>query len=427
MTSIYILDTSVIITNPSAYKDFHDAEVIIPIVVLDELDKLKKQPNEAGKNARVAVRRLDEISQNTSDLSLGILLENNIHLYIDINQYPIVGDALYGDPHIISCANAIRKERKKDNTILVSNDLNMRVRARALGIEAEKYDKNVAANDLYSGVQYIQNDEMAGVLLSKGSVKTSDYGLKINPNECVVFQDNGVDIAKARKTSKDTLRVIKKATPWDLEPRNTEQELAIDLLLDPRIPLITFVGNAGCGKSLLALACGLEMVLNKRIYERMIIYRPTVDVDEGIGWLPGSLDEKMMPWMQPINDNLEVLMSTGEGKAKATLEMYQKKGKIEIDALSFIRGRSIPNSFVLFDEAQNCSISQIKTVLTRIGEGTKIVMTGDISQIDNKDLDPINNGLSYVIEKFKNNSLAGHLTLTQGQRSPLATAAAELL
>jgi len=426
MTTIHIFDTSVLITNPSAYNDFDNSDVIIPITVLDELDKLKKLPNEAGKNARVAVRRLDELSNTAPDLSLGTTLDNNVHLSIDTTTYPASSDALYGDVRILACAKAIAKERKKDDIIVVSNDLNMRVRARAMGMRAQSYNKNVSPNDLYAGVQYVENKE-AVMALAKGSVKPSDYDLKLNANECVVFQENGVDVVKARKTAKDSIRAIKKATPWDLEARNTEQEFAIDLLLDPRIPLITFIGNAGTGKSLISLACGLEMVLNKKIYERMIIYRPTVSVDEGVGWLPGELDTKLAPWMQPIHDNLEVLMSKGESKAKATLDMYQKKGKIEIDALSFIRGRSIPNSFVLFDEAQNCSVSQIKTVLTRIGENSKIVLTGDISQIDNKDLDPINNGLSYVIEKFKGSPLSGHLTLTQGQRSPLATAAAELL
>jgi PhoH-like ATPase len=420
----YLLDTSALIANPTAYLDFHNSEVILPITVLDELDKLKKLPNEAGKNARVAIRKLDEISKD-ADLSAGIKLDNSILLKIDVNNYPVTGDALYGDTRILACAKAYT------NVVVVSNDLNMRVRARASGMKSESYDKNAAPNDLYSGIQYItsDNDRLITDLSAKVGAKPSDLGIKLNPNECIIVRDNaGKDIAKARKTSKDILRSVKKQVPWGLEAKNSEQELAIDLLLDTRIPLVTFIGNAGTGKSILALACGLELVLEKKIYERMIIYRPTVSIDEGIGWLPGTLSEKMAPWMQPIMDNLEVLMNeNGEGKAKTMIEMYLKKGKLEFDALSFIRGRSIPNTFVLFDEAQNCSAAQIKTVLSRIGQNTKIVLTGDISQIDNKDLDPTDNGLSYVIEKFKTNALSGHIAFTKGERSPLATAAAELL
>ena len=417
----YILDTSALITNPCAYSDFHNSTVIIPITVLDELDKLKKLPNEAGKNARVAVRKLDEISKTAPDLSLGILLDHDVFLKIDTTNYPVIGDALYGDTRIIACAKA------QEDPIVVSNDLNMRVRSRAMGMQAESYDKNAAPNDLYSGIQYISDDASIVELSSKNGVKSSSLGVKLNTNECVVFRDDNGKTTSARKTSKDILRVVKKQSPWGLEAKNSEQELGIDLLMDTRIPLITFVGNAGTGKSILALACGLELVLSKKLYERMIIYRPTIDVDEGLGFLPGSIEEKLLPWMQPINDNLEVLLKEGDGKSKAMLETYKKKGLIEIDALSYIRGRSIPNAFILFDEAQNCSAAQIKTVLTRVGEGSKICLTGDISQIDNKDLDPTNNGLSYVIEKFKASHLSGHITFVTGQRSPLASAAAELL
>jgi PhoH-like ATPase len=418
----YILDTSVLIANPTAYNDFQNSEVVIPITVLDELDKLKKSPNEAGKNSRVAVRKLDEISKNSADLSLGISLENDIFLKIDIKNYPITGDALYGDTRILACAKA------QTDPVVVSNDLNMRVRARAMGMQAESYDKNVSTTDLYAGVRYIDNETALSDIVAKGSIKASEYNINLNPNECVVFQQEGKDVVKARKTAKDTLRLIKSHKPWDLEARNTEQEIAIDLLLDTRIPLITFIGNAGTGKSIIALACGLELVLSKKVYDRMIIYRPTVEADDGIGYLPGTMEEKLLPWMQPINDNLEVLMGNDDPKkARADLDMFKKKGKIEVDVLSYIRGRSIPNAFILFDEAQNCSASQIKTVLTRVGEGSRIVLTGDISQIDNKNLDPMNNGLSYAIEKFKSSPLSGHLTMTKGERSPLATAAAELL
>lgn len=418
----YILDTSALITNPSAYLDFHDSTVVIPITVLDELDKLKKQPNEAGKNARVAVRKLDEISKNAADLSLGIALDNNVFLKIDTKDYPVVGDALYGDTRIIACAKA------QEEPTIVSNDLNMRVRSRALGMQAESYDKNASPSDLYSGIQYIKDNAAFKKISTKNSIKVSDLGLKLNPNECVVFQDNnGKEIAARCKATKDTLLVIKKQVPWGLEAKNSEQALAIDLLLDTRIPLITFTGSAGTGKSILALACGLDVVLSKKLYERMIIYRPTVDMDNGVGFLPGSLSEKLEPWIQPINDNLEVLLKEGDKKSKSMLDLYKENGKIQVDALSYIRGRSIPNSFILFDEAQNCSAAQIKTVLTRVGENTKIVLTADPSQIDNKSLDPTNNGFSYLVEKFKGSPLAGHVSFVHGQRSELATAAAELL
>jgi PhoH-like ATPase len=230
-----------------------------------------------------------------------------------------------------------------------------------------------------------------------------------------------------RKIGHNKIQLVKKQYPWSLNPRNKEQVLAVDMLMDPNIDLITLIGIAGCGKSLIALACALEMVLNKKMYDRLIVYRPFEPVGNEIGFLPGSMEEKLLPWMGAVMDSFEVLFSNRDGDWRKNLEMYIKKHKIELEAMTFIRGRSIANSIILIDEAQNISQNDIKTLLTRAGQGSKIVLTGDISQIDTKNLDVTSNGLTYVIDCFQDTHLSGHITFTKGERSRLASMAAELL
>lgn len=424
----YILDTSVLITNPSSFKDYHDSKVIIPIAVLDELDKLKKNPGDVGRNARVAIRLLDDIS-NKGDISLGILLENDILFKIDVENYPMTGDALYGDTRIIACAQAIAKDKEED-TVVVSNDINMRVRARALGMLAENYEHGDSQiNDLYAGIQKIHDDDALADLLNNDSIYAAGYDIELNPNECILFIDeDGNEMAKARQIGRSDCKIINEHYPWGLSPRNIEQEFAIDLIMDPKIPLVTLIGQAGTGKSLIALASALELVIEKRFYNKFIIYRPIQPMGNDLGYLPGSKAEKLEPWFQAIMDNFEILFTTSNGdKWKSNLEFFLKKDKIQMEALTYIRGRSIPNAIIMLDEAQNLSAEEMKTILTRVGDNTKIILTGDISQIDKSSLDAMNNGLTYVIEKFKNSELAGHITFVQGERSKLASKAAEIL
>lgn len=436
MRTTYILDTSALIQDPYAYKHFPHSDVVIPITVLNELDKLKKQTNDAGKNARVAIRMLDEISAN-GDISTGILTEEDTLIKVDASYYDLsgsefagFGDPTYGDTQILACAVHHFKNHINQDVIFVSNDINLRVKAKSRALQAISHDSHkYSLSDLYGGITVVK-DERAGLELQRqGSLDPKEYGIWLLPNECVSFEDSdGNTIALGRRVSNDKIKLIKKHYPWNISPRNKEQSFAMDLIMDKGIDLVTLIGKAGTGKSLIVLASALELVLNRKEYDKFIIYRPIQPVGNDIGFLPGTLEEKLAPWFQAIMDNLEVLFTTkGHGEWRRNLEMYQRKGQIEMEAITYIRGRSIPNSIILIDECQNLSKEEVKTILTRAGENTKIILTGDIEQIDNSALDATSNGLTHAIEKFKDSGIAGHITFTQGERSRLASKAAEIL
>jgi len=434
MNTKYILDTSTLVYDPCAYKQFPDSTVILPITVLNELDKLKKGSSEAARNARVAIRLLDEICER-GDISTGILLEDNVMLKVDVNyidlgdiDFRTFGDPTYGDTQILACAYS--NWLNDHETVLVSNDINLRVKAKSRGMDAEAHEgTRFSLTDLYSGSQVIRDEEAGLDLQQQGFIDPRCYGLKLNPHECVLFEsDNGDGIAIGRQVAPDKLKIIKKHYPWNIAARNKEQSFAIDLIMDPAVNLVTLIGRAGTGKSLIVLATALELVLNKREYDKFIIYRPVQPVGNDIGFLPGTMEEKLAPWFQAIMDNFEMLFhSKNGGDWRRELEMYQKKGRIEMEAITYIRGRSIPNAIILIDECQNLSKEDVKTILTRAGENTKIILTGDIEQIDNSVLDATSNGLTHVIEKFKDSDMAGHITFIQGERSKLASRAAEIL
>jgi PhoH-like ATPase len=436
MRKNYILDTSVLIYDPCSYKNFAHSDIIIPIAVLNELDKLKKQSGEVGRNARVAIRLIDELS-NLGDITTGILIDNDIMIKIDAayidtteSQYAGFGDPSYGDTQILACAYLNWLSHPSQDVSLVSNDINLRIKAKARGLDAEAYvDNKHSLSELFSGAQTIVHEEAGLDLQQFGSIDPRAYDFDLAPNECVMFENEvGDGIAMGRKIAKDKLKLIKKTYPWQLSARNKEQAFAIDLMMDKNIDLVTLIGRAGTGKSLIVLATALELVLNKKEYDRFIIYRPIQAVGNDIGYLPGTMEEKLGPWFQAILDNFEQLLGAKGGNSwKQELEMYQKKGRIEMEAITYIRGRSIPNSIILVDECQNLTKEEVKTVLTRAGENTKIILTGDIEQIDNTTLDATNNGLTHVIERFKDSELAGHITFTQGERSRLASTAADVL
>jgi PhoH-like ATPase len=429
----YVFDTSTLIHDPAAWKQFPHCDIVIPIIVLNELDKLKKQSDEAGRNARVCIRFLDEVS-NLGDINTGVLLDNDCLLKIDAT-YTDLSDGRFGDPHygdtqILYCAYDAYTNHPERDVTLVSNDINLRVKAKARGIDAISHEgERVSLNDLYSGVQIISNEEVGLELQKYGSFDPSKYGYKLQPHECVLFQnDSGDGIALGRKVNYDKIKLVKKTYPWGITARNIEQSFAIDLVMDKNIDLVTLIGRAGTGKSLMVLAAALELVISKREYDKFIIYRPIQPVGRDIGFLPGDLHEKLAPWFQAIMDNFELLFSNKVGSDwKRDLEMFQKKGRIEMEAMTYIRGRSIPNAIILVDECQNLPKEDVKTILTRAGENTKVILTGDIEQIDSQHLDATNNGLTNAIEKFKNSDFAGHVTLTKGERSRLATTAAQIL
>lgn len=436
MRKIFVLDTSALIYNPSVYKQFPNSDVVIPIAVLNELDKLKKQSGEVGKNARVSIRLLDEISL-LGDISVGISIDDDILVKIDatyidttVAPYLGLGDPDYGDTQILACLQLTWHNNTDNDVCLISNDINLRVKARSRGIRAESRETDRSSlEELYSGMQTIVHEDAGGDLLENEFIDPRNYNLKLSLHECVVFTSDDNDIiAVGRKTAHNKVKIIKKQYPWNLSSRNIEQSCAIDLIMDPNVDLLTFIGKAGSGKSLVALACALELVLSKKQYDKLVIYRPIQSVGNEIGFVPGSIEEKLAPWFQAIMDSFEVLFSNKGGNDWIRdLEMYQKKGKIELGAITYVRGRSLPNSIILIDEAQNLSKEDIKTLLTRAGEGTKVILTGDIEQIDAKDLDAVNNGLTNVIERFKDSELSGHVTFTKGERSRLATKAAEIL
>lgn len=435
MRKYYIIDTSVLIYDPNSFNSFPGSNIIIPVNVLDELDKIKTLPNDAGKNARLCIRFLDDLCHQ-GEIHKGIKLKNNAILRVDTSKLPDrFGPASYVDNKILSCAYFIKEKNLKKkiipSTILVSRDINLRIRARAFNIQAQDYEKDkISVTEFYQGFQTIVNDDIGKILSKKDFLDICMYDelQNLKPNECVYFESEAGDGLSLGRRIGNKLVAIKNKKPWGLELRNKEQAFAVDLLCDPKISLVSLVGKAGTGKTVCALAAALEMVLEQKKYNRMIIYRPIQPVGNDIGFLPGTIEEKLSPWMQAISDNFEFLFESKSGsKWKTTLDRYLHDGSIEMEAITYIRGRSIPDAFILIDESQNLSKEEVKTILTRAGTGTKIIMTGDIEQIDSSHLDATNNGLSYIVEKFKNIDLAGHITFTKGERSVLASKAAEIL
>lgn len=439
MNPIYVLDTSVIVDDPEIFVKFTNTNVIIPIVVLEELDHLKTKPGNVGRSARVAISTLDKITEQ-GNANIGIPLANGSTLVINTTENLTVENL--GDSRIIDCARNVQLLNSESVVKVLSNDINLRARARSYGLEAEKYEVDkYHYKDLYTGFKTIKNS-FAGFDLQKDkSIDCKMYdGVDLEENECVLFlDDNDQSICLGRRVG-NVIRRVNTTSAWGITSKNKEQALALDMLLDPALPLVTLIGSAGSGKTLLALAAGLEMVVEKSLFNKIMIFRPMHSVGEGTGWLPGTLEEKMHPWFLGVMDNFEILCGAnkkvGVGKHKdgkkdmkfeLDFEFLKNHDRIQLEALSYIRGRSIVNSLVIVDEAQNLTREEMKTILTRAGENTKFIFLGDIQQIDAPKLDSVNNGLTYLAEKFRGNNLHGHLTLTECERSPLAAAAVALL
>ncbi len=445
MKKIFVLDTSVLAYDPSSLYSFEDHDVILPITVLDELDKLKKGANEISKNCRLCIRTLDSLAMH-GDIVSGIKLEGGGLLKIDTSTYGSIGDASYGDNKILACAHKLQQDNADAKVILVSKDINLRVRGKAFGLCVEDYEKDkIQTEELYTGLKVVVNDEMGSDLILNGDIYCKDYDLELNYNQFVLIKSSDGSNIVSGKMIGEKVEKVENLSPWGLALKNKEQMYAANLLLDPEIPLVSLIGKAGTGKTLLTIAAGLESLINKKLYSKLIVYRPVQVVGDGLGYLPGSLEEKLAPMMQAINDSFDFLVDSKSKKSKSNSgavnqikdyssnkeswrdKLAQFSDRIQLDAITYVRGRSIPNAYMIVDESQNLSKEEVKTILTRASMGTKIVLTGDIEQIDNSYLDATNNGLTYVIEKFKNSPLAGHITLTKGERSALATEAAEIL
>jgi PhoH-like ATPase len=431
----YVLDTNVYLTDSESINSFSNNDILVPLKVLDEIDKHKKRQDSVGVQARSTIRNLDQL-RSKGNLSKGVRLARGKGI-IKVKGYnPLcLPDDLEledSDNQIIATALSEMEENKNRKVVVVSRDINMRVKCDALGILTEDYQvEQVVArsDDLFSGTAEILVDDQIVENFYEDKPVTLDEAQMAGlcPNQFVMLISNSNSKKTALAKFKDKLsklEKINKTEVWSTRARNKEQQFALDLLMDPEVPVVSLIGKAGSGKTLLALAAGLEQTLGSSPrYKKIVVTKPVEPVGKDIGFLPGTLEEKMLPWLAPIQDNLQFLM----GDDRMTLDMYQEKGQIEVEAMTFIRGRSISNAFIVIDEVQNMTQHEIKTVLTRVGEGTKIVLTGDIEQIDNVYIDATNNGLSYVVERLKQENITGHITLTKGERSKVATIAASKL
>ncbi|HEU24948.1 MAG: phosphate starvation-inducible protein PhoH [Mesoaciditoga sp.] len=414
MIKNYVLDTNVLIHDPNAIHSFEDNNLIIPLPVIEEIDKLKGRPGEIGMSARHVARELDDLRKN-GKLFKGIRINGGgtlrVEVIEDFKEMPrFLSDKVMDDWILFYTMEIIRKS-PDIKTILVSKDINMRIKADALGIEAQDYLKD-------------KTDEMAlfkGYIEINGDPQNFDpVKNKVMENEFVKFDSK---IFKFKNGKLIPISVDQNTNVWGIHPLNFEQSMALDLLLDPDLDLVTLMGIAGTGKTLLSIAAALEMVTNAKIYKKITVTRPVIPMGKDIGFLPGSAEEKMKPWLEPIRDNLEFLFDNA-GKSISKIDSLNF---LQVEALSYTRGRTIPHQFIIVDESQNLTPHEVKTIITRAGVGTKIVLTGDISQIDSPYLDAFSNGLSYVTAKFANQKIAGHLTLSIGVRSDLSTLASEIL
>ncbi len=426
---VFIIDTNVLIHYPEAILSFKDNEIVIPLQVLEELDNLKTYSDQRGKSARDAIRFLDSVSKKGS-LHDGIKLDNNSLLKVSLIQPdnpPSGFDANQPDNKILFCAYELQRQGRR--VFFVSKDINARVKAQALGLKAVDYEKQkVDIATLYQGVIELEaNSDQVAALKTMPELPWND---QLKPNQFVIFTDKkNSEEYVARFTDHGSLSVIppEELPVCGILPLNTRQRIALELLLDDSIKLVTLVGKAGTGKTLVAIAAGLKKILEDKKYSRMLVTRPVVSVGKEIGYLPGEKQAKMSAWMQPIFDNLDFILGVYKRDKIKNVDQLIKEKVIEIEALSFIRGRSLPNQYIIIDEAQNLTPHEIKTIVSRAGENTKVVLTGDPYQIDNMYLDANSNGLSYLVEHFKGQKIYGHITLSKTERSELAELASSLL
>ena len=437
----FVLDTNVLLYDPKALEVFDEHELVIPITVIEEIDRFKKDLNETGRNARTVSRKLDELRLSGS-LSRGVKTARGGVLRVEIPTGNLTLPAGFGsqsaDNVILQTVLALAQRQGRTSVVLVTRDTNMRLKADALGVHAEDYEHaHVVIDEQYSGVATREiSGELISEIYSKGALPwDAERAAGMYPNQFVVLTslENASQTAMGRYDQRgERIKLVGryKEGIWGIFARNKEQLFALELLLDDRIQLVTLDGMAGTGKTLLAMACGLQKVADDRTYRRLVVSRPIFPLGRDIGFLPGDISEKLNPWMKPIFDNLELLLGSQDEDRKRAQPNYQAlldQGVIEVEPLTYIRGRSLPRQYLVIDEAQNLTPHEVKTVITRAGEGTKVVLTGDPYQIDNPYVDATSNGLTYVVERFKQSAVSGHITLRKGERSELAELAAQML
>ncbi len=435
---VFVLDTNVLLHDPNSILHFQEHDVVLPIVVIEEVDHFKKDQTEIGRNARTVSRMLDMLRASGS-LSRGVPLEGGGSLKVDVENHPLDIGILSADKHkadnqILACAKQLLTTCK-EKVVLVTKDTNLRIKADAIGILAEDYTTDrVEMDELYTGHKSWEVDPAKVDLLYDGGLQP-DPELQLEPNQflTLVDQTNPSHTALARfMAGEGLLRPLKRmeAWPWGIKPRNREQQFAMELLLDPNVQVVTLLGKAGTGKTLLAIAAGLQQVVDEERFNKLLVSRPVMPLGRDLGFLPGDISEKLRPYMQPIYDNLEFIVGANtEARKRTTMTAGQleEAGYLSVEPLTYIRGRSIPKQYLVVDEAQNLTPHEVKTILTRAGEGTKVIFTGDPHQIDNPYVDASTNGLSFLAEHFKHLDVSGHVTLMKGERSKLAELASNLL
>ncbi|MGV2886163.1 PhoH family protein [Paenibacillus taichungensis] len=442
MKKLYVLDTNVVLADPLApFQSFADNDVILPAIVLEEIDAKKRNDDDLGRNARRFSRMLDALRKN-GKLHEGIQTAAGGTIKIEMNHRSFSKvKASFGeytnDNRILAVALNLHMEQSETSNplpvILVSKDVLVRVKADVMGLVAQDYenDRVVAADEIYQGFKELPiHPSIIDTFYSNRGVSLSEIKYQCHPHEFIILKDefgsSKSALAKVDINKKMLVPLFTNDQPvWGISPRNAQQRMALELLLNDEIPLVTLLGKAGTGKTLLTIAAALSKVEDEHKYKKLLIGRPVVPMGRDIGYLPGEKDEKLRPWMQPIYDNLEYLFDT---KKPGDLEkILMGMGSIQVEALTYIRGRSIPGQFIVIDEAQNLSKHEVKTIVSRAGEGSKVVLIGDPEQIDHPYLDSTTNGLTYIVERFKDQVVSGHVNLLKGERSTLAQLAADLL
>lgn len=428
----YILDTNVLLHDPNSILNFEENNVILPIEVIEEIDHFKRESTELGQNARAVSRALDGL-RATGRLSEGVRLENGgcLRIVFRGNGEGAVNGSV--DNRILATALKVFKDQPTIPAILVTKDINLRIKADAFGLQAEDYETDrIFLTELYTGMfeKQISAEKMMQ-FRANGELEIGN-GRTYFPNEYCTLTEEGnpkrTALTKVDPTGTKLLPIIdSREGIWGIKPRNREQHFAFDALLDERVKLVTLMGKAGTGKTLMAMAAGLKRTVSDREYRRVVVARPTISMGKELGFLPGSLEEKLTPWMQPIHDTLELLADLNMGQEHRRSHDLIRSGLIVVEALSYIRGRSIAHQFMVIDEAQNLTPLEVKTIITRVGQGTKIVFTGDPYQIDNPYVDSASNGFNYIISKFRSQPIAAHIELQKGERSDLAELAANIL
>ena len=428
----FLLDTNVLLHDADSLSAFEDNNLVLTVDVLEELDRFKRGNDEKGRNARRVIRTIDSL-RDGQPLSQGVRLPGGGKLFVLVKTFvdflPRGMDASIPDNRILAAACALDKAGA--DVTFITKDINARVKADALGIKAEDFrNRTVNFDELYSG--WSEHDLPQEVIDAFYQGSPASIEAEFCPNQCVLMKSNTNPKQTARGIYRSESGLVEPlqhadSHPWGLSPRNLQQQFALELLLREDIRLVTMLGQAGTGKTLLALAVGLQLAAEEKKFRRIMVSRPIMPLGKDIGFLPGSKEEKLSSWMEPVSDNLQFLVDPKLEHSGDKVQYLYDTGVVEVEAVTYIRGRSLPKLFIIIDEAQNLTPHEVKTVVSRAGEDAKVVLTGDAYQIDNPYLDASSNGLTYVVERFKDQAIHGHITLEKSERSELASLAAQLL